>query len=146
MLTPSSSRVMLVPVAGPMKRNRGGLDVDFETPGSILVNTNIRALINVRTFSAFPPQSQQQLLQLLPEVDRQVHLFFDSPSLISKARPVDLCSSQIGPDGMARLSSSALNNEFFTHASQSWKERLAEGMPPPPPPPLHWANWYWFLL
>lgn len=46
--------------------------MDFETPGSILVNTNIRALINVRTFSAFPPQSQQQLLQLLPEVDRQV--------------------------------------------------------------------------
>lgn len=34
---------------------------------------------------------------------------------------------------MARLSSSALNNEFFTHASQSWKERLAEGTPPPPP-------------
>uniref|UniRef100_A0A8C5F6H4 Polycomb group protein ASXL1 n=1 Tax=Gadus morhua TaxID=8049 RepID=A0A8C5F6H4_GADMO len=88
----------------PMKRNRGGVDVDFETPGSILVNTNIRALINVRTFSAFPAHSQQQLLQLLPEVDRQV-----------------------GPDGMARLSSSALNNEFFTHASQSWKERLAEG-------------------
>ena len=57
---------------GPMKRNRGGVDVDFETPGSILVNTNIRALINVRTFSAFPAHSQQQLLQLLPEVDRQV--------------------------------------------------------------------------
>ncbi|XP_066526732.1 putative Polycomb group protein ASXL1 isoform X2 [Hoplias malabaricus] len=90
--------------SGPMKRNRGGVEVDFETPGSILVNTNIRALINTRTFAAFPPHSQQQLLQLLPEVDRQV-----------------------GPDGMARLSSSALNNEFFTHASQSWKERLAEG-------------------
>ncbi|KTG02727.1 hypothetical protein cypCar_00004873 [Cyprinus carpio] len=90
--------------AGPMKRNRGGVEVDFETPGSILVNTNIRALINTRTFAAFPPHSQQQLLQLLPEVDRQV-----------------------GPDGLARLSSSALNNEFFTHASQSWKERLAEG-------------------
>uniref|UniRef100_A0A8C1EUL7 ASXL transcriptional regulator 1 n=1 Tax=Cyprinus carpio carpio TaxID=630221 RepID=A0A8C1EUL7_CYPCA len=89
---------------GPMKRNRGGVEVDFETPGSILVNTNIRALINTRTFAAFPPHSQQQLLQLLPEVDRQV-----------------------GPDGLARLSSSALNNEFFTHASQSWKERLAEG-------------------
>ncbi|XP_077367980.1 polycomb group protein ASXL1 [Festucalex cinctus] len=105
-------RVVLTPLkvngehvaSGPMKRTRGGVDVDFETPGSILVNTNIRALINVRTFSAFPAQSQQQLLQLLPEVDRQ-----------------------IGPDGMARLSSSALNNEFFTHASQSWKERLAEG-------------------
>ncbi|XP_016368620.1 putative Polycomb group protein ASXL1 isoform X1 [Sinocyclocheilus rhinocerous] len=90
--------------SGPMKRNRGGVEVDFETPGSILVNTNIRALINTRTFAAFPPYSQQQLLQLLPEVDRQV-----------------------GPDGLARLSSSALNNEFFTHASQSWKERLAEG-------------------
>lgn len=58
--------------AGPMKRNRGGVEVDFETPGSILVNTNIRALINTRTFAAFPPHSQQQLLQLLPEVDRQV--------------------------------------------------------------------------
>lgn len=46
--------------------------MDFETPGSILVNTNIRALINVRTFSAFPAHSQQQLLQLLPEVDRLV--------------------------------------------------------------------------
>ncbi|XP_015252310.1 PREDICTED: putative Polycomb group protein ASXL1 [Cyprinodon variegatus] len=105
-------RVVLTPLkvngehvsTGPMKRSRGGVDIDFETPGSILVNTNIRALINVRTFSAFPSHSQQQLLQLLPEVDRQV-----------------------GPDGMARLSTSALNNEFFTHASQSWKERLAEG-------------------
>ncbi|KAK5611340.1 hypothetical protein CRENBAI_018285, partial [Crenichthys baileyi] len=105
-------RVVLTPLkvngehvsTGPMKRSRGGVDIDFETPGSILVNTNIRALINVRTFSAFPLHSQQQLLQLLPEVDRQ-----------------------IGPDGMARLSTSALNNEFFTHASQSWKERLAEG-------------------
>ncbi|KAM4737316.1 polycomb group protein ASXL1 isoform 1-T1 [Anableps anableps] len=105
-------RVVLTPLkvngehvsTGPMKKSRGGVDIDFETPGSILVNTNIRALINVRTFSAFPSHSQQQLLQLLPEVDRQ-----------------------IGPDGMARLSTSALNNEFFTHASQSWKERLAEG-------------------
>ncbi|XP_029576014.1 putative Polycomb group protein ASXL1 isoform X2 [Salmo trutta] len=105
-------RVVLTPLkvngdhvpSGPMKRSRGGVEVDFETPGSILVNTNIRALINMRTFSAFPAQYQQQLLQLLPEVDRQV-----------------------GPDGLARLSNSALNNEFFTHASQSWKERLAEG-------------------
>lgn len=59
-----------------MKRNRGGVEVDFETPGSILVNTNIRALINTRTFAAFPSHSQQQLLQLLPEVDRQVYIFF----------------------------------------------------------------------
>lgn len=64
-------------VAGPMKRSRGGVDVDFETPGSILVNTNIRALINVRTFAAFPVHSQQQLLQLLPEVERQVCFCFN---------------------------------------------------------------------
>lgn len=68
---------------GPMKRSRGGVDVDFETPGSILVNTNIRALINVRTFSAFPPHSQQQLLQLLPEVDRQVCGFIDGCAFCS---------------------------------------------------------------
>ncbi|CAJ0940798.1 unnamed protein product, partial [Ranitomeya imitator] len=32
-----------------------------------------------------------------------------------------------GPDGLLRLNTSALNNEFFTSASQSWKERLSEG-------------------
>ncbi|XP_041080899.1 polycomb group protein ASXL1-like isoform X2 [Polyodon spathula] len=85
------------------KRNKGE-EVDFETPGSILVNTNIRALINTRTLATLPPHLQQQLLLLLPEVDRPV-----------------------GVDGLARLSSSALNNEFFTHASLCWKERLADG-------------------
>ncbi|XP_066240182.1 polycomb group protein ASXL1 isoform X1 [Saccopteryx leptura] len=91
------------PATGQMKRNRGE-EVDFETPGSILVNTNLRALINSRTFHALPAHFQQQLLLLLPEVDRQV-----------------------GTDGLLRLSSSALNNEFFTHAAQSWRERLADG-------------------
>ncbi|KAL6032168.1 hypothetical protein STEG23_035134 [Scotinomys teguina] len=91
------------PTTGQMKRNRGE-EVDFETPGSILVNTNLRALINSRTFHALPSHFQQQLLFLLPEVDRQV-----------------------GTDGLLRLSSSALNNEFFTHAAQSWRERLADG-------------------
>ncbi|KAM6164827.1 polycomb group protein ASXL1 isoform 2-T2 [Rhynchocyon petersi] len=91
------------PATGQMKRNRGE-EIDFETPGSILVNTNLRALINSRTFHALPPHFQQQLLFLLPEVDRQV-----------------------GTDGLLRLSSSALNNEFFTHAAQSWRERLADG-------------------
>ncbi|XP_068272469.1 polycomb group protein ASXL1 isoform X2 [Nyctibius grandis] len=88
---------------GQMKRNRGE-DIDFETPGSILVNTNLRALMNSRTFNALPSHFQQQLLYLLPEVDRQV-----------------------GADGLMRLSGSALNNEFFTHAAQSWRERLADG-------------------
>ncbi|KAI5248001.1 Polycomb Group Protein Asxl1 [Manis pentadactyla] len=91
------------PATGQMKRNRGE-EIDFETPGSILVNTNLRALINSRTFHALPSHFQQQLLLLLPEVDRQV-----------------------GTDGLLRLSSSALNNEFFTHAAQSWRERLADG-------------------
>lgn len=68
-------------ITGQMKRNRGE-EVDFETPGSILVNTNLRALINSRTFHALPSHFQQQLLFLLPEVDRQVRigrLFYASP-------------------------------------------------------------------
>ncbi|KAM6053834.1 polycomb group protein ASXL1 isoform 2-T2 [Chlamydotis macqueenii] len=100
---PQLLRGMRKPAAGQMKRNRGE-DIDFETPGSILVNTNLRALINSRTFNALPSHFQQQLLYLLPEVDRQV-----------------------GADGLMRLSGSALNNEFFTHAAQSWRERLADG-------------------
>ncbi|NXX41732.1 ASX protein, partial [Tricholaema leucomelas] len=100
---PQLFRGIRKPTAGQMKRNRGE-DIDFETPGSILVNTNLRALINSRTFNALPSHFQQQLLYLLPEVDRQV-----------------------GADGSMRLSGSALNNEFFTHAAQSWRERLADG-------------------
>ncbi|XP_007883970.2 polycomb group protein ASXL1 [Callorhinchus milii] len=88
---------------GQMKRNRGE-EIDVETPGSILVNTNLRALINSRTFASLPLHFQQQLLFLLPDVDQQV-----------------------GNDGTMRLCSSALNNEFFTSAAQGWKQRLAEG-------------------
>ncbi|XP_010209470.1 PREDICTED: putative Polycomb group protein ASXL3, partial [Tinamus guttatus] len=79
-------------------------DIDIETPGSILVNTNLRALINKHTFASLPQHFQQYLLLLLPEVDRQM-----------------------GSDGVLRLSSSALNNEFFAYAAQGWKQRLAEG-------------------
>ena len=50
-------------------------DIDIETPGSILVNTNLRALINKHTFASFPQHFQQYLLLLLPEVDRQVSDF-----------------------------------------------------------------------
>lgn len=67
-----------------MKRNRGE-EVDFETPGSILVNTNLRALINSRTFHALPLHFQQQLLLLLPEVDRQVPVHSSSWSLPRRA-------------------------------------------------------------
>nr|XP_009667947.1 PREDICTED: putative Polycomb group protein ASXL2 [Struthio camelus australis] len=79
-------------------------EIDVETPDSILVNTNLRALINKHTFSVLPSECQQRLLLLLPEVDRQV-----------------------GADGLMKLSGSALNNEFFTSAAQGWKERLSEG-------------------
>ncbi|XP_029452137.1 putative Polycomb group protein ASXL2 isoform X1 [Rhinatrema bivittatum] len=79
-------------------------EIDVETPDSILVNTNLRALVNKHTFSLLPGDCQQRLLLLLPEVDRQA-----------------------GADGFMKLSGSALNNEFFTSAAQSWKERLAEG-------------------
>ncbi|XP_077756530.1 putative Polycomb group protein ASXL3 isoform X5 [Canis aureus] len=34
---------------------------------------------------------------------------------------------KMGSDGILRLSSSALNNEFFAYAAQGWKQRLAEG-------------------
>ncbi|NWW23682.1 ASX protein, partial [Falcunculus frontatus] len=89
--------------ARQLKRARCA-EIDVETPDSILVNTNLRALINKHTFSVLPPECQQRLLLLLPDVDRQV-----------------------GPDGLMKLSSSALNNEFFTSAAQGWKERLSEG-------------------
>ncbi|KAM9307862.1 putative Polycomb group protein ASXL3 [Gastrophryne carolinensis] len=79
-------------------------DIDIETPGSILVNTNLRALINKHTFASLPQHFQQYLLLLLPEVDRQM-----------------------GNDGALRLSNSALNNEFFAYAAQGWKQRLSEG-------------------
>uniref|UniRef100_A0A8D0FYS1 ASXL transcriptional regulator 2 n=1 Tax=Sphenodon punctatus TaxID=8508 RepID=A0A8D0FYS1_SPHPU len=79
-------------------------EIDVETPESILVNTNLRALINKHTFSGLPADCQQRLLLLLPEVDRQV-----------------------GADGVMKVSGSALNNEFFTSAAQGWKERLSEG-------------------
>ncbi|XP_077418781.1 putative Polycomb group protein ASXL2 isoform X2 [Vanacampus margaritifer] len=88
---------------GHLKRNRCKIDV--ETPDSILVNTNLRAIINKHTFSVLPPDCQQRLLRLLPEVDQQA------------------CTD----GGLLKVTSSALNNEFFTSAAQSWKERLAEG-------------------
>ncbi|KAG8013183.1 Polycomb protein Asx, partial [Nibea albiflora] len=111
MPTTSSPRLLLKTIkdmaditakTGQLKRTKCKIDV--ETPDSILVNTNLRAIINKHTFSVLPPDCQQRLLKLLPEVDRQACM-----------------------DGLLKVTSSALNNEFFTSAAQSWKERLAEG-------------------
>lgn len=61
--------------AGQLKRTKCA-EIDVETPDSILVNTNLRALINKHTFSVLPTECQQRLLLLLPEVDRQVSYVF----------------------------------------------------------------------
>ncbi|XP_031342356.1 polycomb protein Asx isoform X2 [Photinus pyralis] len=81
--------------------------VDLETPDSILVNTNLRSLLNKYTFAVLPSLYQHKLVQLLPIVDR--------PPLNSST------------DVATRLSASGLNNEFFARACLEWQERLAEG-------------------
>uniref|UniRef100_A0A8C5F4L5 Polycomb group protein ASXL2 n=1 Tax=Gadus morhua TaxID=8049 RepID=A0A8C5F4L5_GADMO len=90
------------PQTGQLKRTK--CEIDVETPDSILVNTNLRAIINKHTLSVLPPSCQQRLLKLLPVVDQQACL-----------------------DGLLKVTGSALNNEFFASAAQSWKERLSEG-------------------
>ncbi|XP_066272110.1 putative Polycomb group protein ASXL2 isoform X2 [Branchiostoma lanceolatum] len=92
-----------LPPAAPIDLTKSG-NIDVETPDSIFVNTNLRALVNKHTFASLPPSYQYQLLLQLPECDRQ-----------------------IGGDGSVKLSSTALSNEFFTRACLDWKERLADG-------------------
>ncbi|XP_022919114.2 polycomb group protein Asx isoform X1 [Onthophagus taurus] len=80
--------------------------IDLETPDSILVNTNLRALLNKYTFASLPSLYQQKLIQLLPVVDRQ---------------------SSMSSTESVRLNASSLNNEFFARACVEWQERLSEG-------------------
>lgn len=76
--------------------------IDLETPDSMFVNTNLRALLNEHTFSLLPSLYQYKLGQLLPSVDR--------------------------PGGSSgQLSSSSLNNEFFARACLEWQDSLSEG-------------------
>ncbi|XP_053394409.1 polycomb protein Asx-like isoform X2 [Mercenaria mercenaria] len=77
--------------------------IDLETPDSILVNTNLKGLLTKHTFSSLPANYQYKLITLLPECDRIV-----------------------GKDSALRLSSTALNNEFFAKACTEWRERLSE--------------------
>lgn len=86
--------------AAQLQQTREGC-IDLETPDSILVNTNIRALLNKHTFSLLPPLYQYKLGQLLPSVDR------------------------LSPSG--RLNSSSLNNEFFARACLQWQDSLSGG-------------------
>lgn len=86
--------------AAQLQQTREGC-IDLETPDSILVNTNIRALLNKHTFSLLPSLYQYKLGQLLPSVDR------------------------LSPSG--RLNSSSLNNEFFARACLQWQDSLSGG-------------------
>lgn len=86
--------------AAQLQQTREGC-IDLETPDSILVNTNIRALLNKHTFSLLPPLYQYKLGQLLPSMDR--------------------------PSTSGRLSSSSLNNEFFARACIEWQDSLSGG-------------------
>ncbi|KAF6214597.1 hypothetical protein GE061_009340 [Apolygus lucorum] len=90
--------------AAQIEQTREGC-VDLESPDSILVNTNLRQLLNRHTFASLPQLYQYKLLQLLPHVDRV---------------PTQT-------ETMYRLSSSGLNNEFFARACLDWRERLSEG-------------------
>lgn len=78
--------------------------IDLETPDSILVNTNLKGLLTKHTFNSLPASYQYKLITLLPECDRIV-----------------------GKDNALRLSSTAMNNEFFAKACTEWRERLSEG-------------------
>ncbi|XP_021706586.1 polycomb protein Asx [Aedes aegypti] len=84
--------------------------IDLETPDSILVNTNLRSLLNKQTFQMLPPLFQYKLVQLLPSVDR--------PSVPD--------ASDCERNGI-RLNPSSLNNEFFARACLEWRDRLSEG-------------------
>uniref|UniRef100_A0A7G3AT95 Putative phd domain of transcriptional enhancer n=1 Tax=Lutzomyia longipalpis TaxID=7200 RepID=A0A7G3AT95_LUTLO len=95
--------------AAQLEQTREGC-IDLETPDSILVGTNLRALLNKHTFSILPPLYQRKLVQLLPRVDR-----------------ADLDGESSASSGGIRLNSSSLNNEFFARACLEWRERLAEG-------------------
>ncbi|XP_052869367.1 uncharacterized protein LOC128275031 [Anopheles cruzii] len=95
--------------AAQLEQTREGC-VDLETPDSILVHCNLRALLNRETFQLLPPLYQYKLVQLLPPVDR----------------PSALDASECERNGI-RLNPSSLNNEFFARASQEWRDRLSEG-------------------
>lgn len=102
--------------AAQLQQTREGC-IDLETPDSILVDANLRALLNKHTFSILPPLYQFKLIQLLPQVDR--------PTL--SAEDNEDGEEGGGSSSGIRLSSSSLNNEFFARACLEWRDRLSEG-------------------
>ncbi|CAG9814340.1 unnamed protein product [Phaedon cochleariae] len=92
--------------AAQLEQTKAGC-IDLETPDSILVNTNLRHLLNKATFAALPLLYQNKLVQLLPSVDRNIVASSSDPSSIEI--------------------NSGFHNEFFARACLEWQDRLAEG-------------------
>ncbi|XP_029821833.1 putative Polycomb group protein ASXL2 [Manacus vitellinus] len=108
-------------------------EIDVETPDSILVNTNLRALINKHTFSLLPPECQQRLLLLLPEVDRQA-------GAVGAPAPVPPCGApsaapglKTPPGGALPKASSSIpaNNPLVTQLLQGKSVPLEQILPKP---------------
>lgn len=93
-------------VAAQIEQTKEGT-IDL-SPNSFLGKINLKNLLNNKTFGMLPVECQYKLIQLLPECDQL---------------PVDTAHSANG----LRMSTTALNNEFFAKACQEWKERLVEG-------------------
>ncbi|KAK2177699.1 hypothetical protein NP493_583g01000 [Ridgeia piscesae] len=55
--------------AAQLRQTKEGC-IDLETPNSILVNTNLKAILSKYTFSQLPAHYQYKLTQLLPQCDR----------------------------------------------------------------------------
>lgn len=98
-----NTKTQKLSAAAQLRQTEEGL-IDLETPDSILVNTNLRALLNKHTLSMLPPLYQHKLTQLLPSVDRVLY-----------------------SSGLSKIAPSGLNNEFFARACHEWRDRLSEG-------------------
>ncbi|KAH9515274.1 hypothetical protein Btru_014038 [Bulinus truncatus] len=90
-------------VAAQIEQTKDGC-IDM-TPDSILCKTNLKGLLNYKTFSQLPVSYQHKLVTLLPQCDQ----------------------IPVGDTNDLRLSSTAMNNEFFAKACMEWKDRLSEG-------------------
>ncbi|GFS13555.1 polycomb protein Asx-like isoform X2 [Elysia marginata] len=90
-------------VAAQIEQTKDGC-IDM-TPDSILCKTNLKVLLNHKTFNQLPAAYQYKLVTLLPQCDQ-----------IPATDKDDL-----------RLSTTAMNNEFFAKACGEWKDRLSEG-------------------
>ncbi|RUS92113.1 hypothetical protein EGW08_000137 [Elysia chlorotica] len=90
-------------VAAQIEQTKDGC-IDM-TPDSILCKTNLKVLLNHKTFNQLPAVYQYKLITLMPQCDQ-----------IPAADRDDL-----------RLSTTAMNNEFFAKACGEWKDRLSEG-------------------